>query len=276
MHTVPRDYLKLGYINYGYLWILIFTWLDTVYTSRCAIIFILLKIISSDFYTQIRSIIRKYKTQQVIILFYGINTIYYMSKNSNITNFTGVDEQRRKHQDPANKHNTKKWKFILPPNFKQSETWSSRNLKRISTHELYYRLNKSDSSLLEKSRGFAFSWKTTRESFQITAIVVDHEVFLNPSQSSSSMCIKLVGLPCWIREWIGRRESGNIEVPVVCCKGCLSPICFHQSSSCSPIISIPKARVNLHRLSLREWNTNRFCVLEYSYGSVINQEAEKG
>lgn len=49
--------------------------------------------------------------------------------------------------------------------------------------------------LLEKSRASALCRKTLREAFEIRAVVVDHEVFLNPSESSSARGIKLVGLP---------------------------------------------------------------------------------
>lgn len=113
-----------------------------------------------------------------------------------------------------------------------------------------------------------------REAFQVGAVVVNHEVFLNPSQPSPARGIKLVGLPCSIRPPcnIG---AGNIEIPVVCCKGCLGPISFHQSSSRRPVIGVPEARVNPHRLALREGNADRFSILEYSYGDVINHEAEK-
>jgi hypothetical protein len=112
-----------------------------------------------------------------------------------------------------------------------------------------------------------------RESFQVSAVVVNHEVFLNPSQTSSAMGIKLVGLPCSVGPpcSIG---GCNFEIPVVCCEGCLGPISFHQSSSCGPVVSIPEARVNLHWLALGEGNADLFSILEYSYGNVINHEAE--
>jgi hypothetical protein len=115
---------------------------------------------------------------------------------------------------------------------------------------------------------------TLREAFQVSAVVVNHEVFLNPSQSSSARAIKLVGLPSSIGPPCSS-GGGDLEVPVVCCEGRLGPISFHQSSSCRPVVSVPEARVNPHRLALREGNANRFGILEYSYGNVINQEAGK-
>ena len=64
------------------------------------------------------------------------------------------------------------------------------------------------------------------ESLKIVAVVIDHEVLLNPSQFSSAIGIKLVALPCSIREGIGRRggELCGFEIAVVCWGGCLSKI----------------------------------------------------
>lgn len=113
-----------------------------------------------------------------------------------------------------------------------------------------------------------------RVAFQIRAVIVNHEVFLNPSESPPTVGIKFLVLPC--PTWILRIARGTgIKVPVVCCKGCFCPISLHQSASGCPIIRIPKAGINPHRLVLREWNTNWFSILEYSYRSVIHQETEK-
>jgi hypothetical protein len=114
---------------------------------------------------------------------------------------------------------------------------------------------------------FALRRGTLREASQVSAVVVNHEIFLNPSQSSSTWSIKLIGVPCTVRESAGRlgttrrstvRPSTGIglEVSIVCGEGRLSPVSFDQSTSCSPVISIPEARVNPHGLALGKWNSN--------------------
>lgn len=80
-----------------------------------------------------------------------------------------------------------------------------------------------------------------REAFEISAVVVNHEVLLNPSQPSSAVGIKFLGLEGTVRECACGGGSAGSEVPVVCCEGCLGPVSFHQPSSCGPVIRIPEA-----------------------------------
>ena len=112
------------------------------------------------------------------------------------------------------------------------------------------------------------------ESLKIVAVVIDHEVLLNPSQFSSAIGIKLVALPCSIREGIGGELCG-FEIAVVGCKGCLGPISFHQTTSGGPVISVPQARIDSHGLLLWERNANSLTILEHPYGNVIHQESAK-
>lgn len=44
-------------------------------------------------------------------------------------------------------------------------------------------------------RTVALPWMATRKSLQIRAIVVNHEVFLHPSESSATNCIEALSLP---------------------------------------------------------------------------------
>lgn len=108
-----------------------------------------------------------------------------------------------------------------------------------------------------------------RESLKIRAVVVDHEIPLNPSESSSGGRIQLVCFPTTVKE---RRGGDGVEVPVVRRERRFRPIGFHEAAPRCPVVGVPEARVNPHRLVFRKGDADRFGISEYSDGGVIHQE----
>jgi len=128
--------------------------------------------------------------------------------------------------------------------------------------------------------------KALRKSVGVSAIIVNHVILLNPTQSILVWWIQLLGIPgiggarvgsarrrwWW---WWSRRDTGIcLEIPVRSCERSLAPISLHKTTSCCPVIGIPEARVYPHWLILRECNSFWFHVLEFSYRSPIYWEAE--
>lgn len=120
----------------------------------------------------------------------------------------------------------------------------------------------------------AFQGKTLRKSSIVGAIIIYHEILLNPSQPSPAISIELLILPCSVWEsWIARL---HVEVAIIGRKWRTGPISFHKPTSCRPIVSIPEAWVYSHWLVLWERDTNWFGVLEHPNRSVVHQETETG
>ena len=55
----------------------------------------------------------------------------------------------------------------------------------------------------------------------------------------------------------------------------MRPIGLHSASLRCPVVGVPEARVDPHWLASREWNPDRFVVVEYPYWNVIHQETEQ-
>nr|GMD85348.1 hypothetical protein Ahy_B01g055097 isoform E [Ipomoea batatas] len=53
------------------------------------------------------------------------------------------------------------------------------------------------------------------EAFEVSAIIVDHELFLNPFEPAFSMLIKLLAFPLSIRELVRSGEGFGLEVSAV-------------------------------------------------------------
>lgn len=129
----------------------------------------------------------------------------------------------------------------------------------------------------------AFWREALRKPFIVCAVVVDHVIFLHPLEPVLICCVQFLWQPSingggWI--WVARRcpirpyTSIGIKIPVRGNERSLSPVCLNQTTPCSPIISIPQARINSHWLILWERNTIALQVLEFSNGGAINREAE--
>ncbi|KAL0399643.1 UNVERIFIED_CONTAM: hypothetical protein Sradi_2307600 [Sesamum radiatum] len=106
----------------------------------------------------------------------------------------------------------------------------------------------------------AFGGYTLRKPLDISAIIVDHVLLLNPSQSISALPIKPRGLPCLRLERVRglgpARRSGHaaidVEVPVRGHEWSLAPISLHPPALCCPVICIPQAALHSHGLALGE------------------------
>lgn len=136
----------------------------------------------------------------------------------------------------------------------------------------------------------AFNWEALGESFEVGAVVVNHELLLHPSKPIPACSIKRLSLPCTLLAW-GSRCSGwdaagggwwssntsiGLEVSVRSGERSLSPISPHSPALCSPVVGIPQTRVNPHGLVFWEWNTKWFQVVEHPDWNVVHQEsAEK-
>lgn len=127
----------------------------------------------------------------------------------------------------------------------------------------------------------AFMREALWESLSVFAVIIDHVIILNPFHLTLACKIKVLPEP-WVadgvregRIWTARRcsiipnTSIDTKVSIGSNEGCLCPINLDKSTSCCPVISIPKTRVNPHLLVLREWNTNSFQVLEFSNWNAI-------
>ena len=116
----------------------------------------------------------------------------------------------------------------------------------------------------------AFDWKALGKSFEVGAVVVNHEIVLHPSKPISACSVKRLSLPCTLPRWASRRCSGwdaagggrwssntsiSLEVSVRSSERSFSPICLHSPALCSPVVGIPQTRVNPHGLVFWEWNT---------------------
>lgn len=124
----------------------------------------------------------------------------------------------------------------------------------------------------------AFRRKPLREPLYISAVVINHIVLLHPSQSLQTGGVKLLPHPSVISRRAGRgtrrpHASITVEVPKWCGEWRLGPIGLHKPAPRGPVISIPQARVDLHRLVLRVWHASRLSVLELSNGCPIRIEA---
>ena len=132
----------------------------------------------------------------------------------------------------------------------------------------------------------ALCGKALRKSLGVSAIIVNHVILLHPIQFPLVWWIQLLGVVPGIGGarvrtarrrwwwWSIRVTCIGIEIPIRSCERSLAPIGLHKTTSCCPVISIPKARVYPHWLIIRECNSFWFHVLEFSYGSPIYWEAE--
>lgn len=80
-----------------------------------------------------------------------------------------------------------------------------------------------------------------REAFEVGAIIVDHELVLNPLQPLFSMVIKLLAFPFSIRELVRTGEGFGLEVSAVGCEGCVGPVNLIYATPCGPGFCIPYA-----------------------------------
>lgn len=118
-----------------------------------------------------------------------------------------------------------------------------------------------------KSSYWAFKRKPLWKALGILAIVVDHVVLLNPLYSLLPRGTQWLGKPCLFRRTgrrgrtRGRARRPNaclgVEVSVRGCEGGFAPICLNKSTTCCPVICIPKAWVYPHCLVLWEWDSPR-------------------
>lgn len=109
-----------------------------------------------------------------------------------------------------------------------------------------------------------------REALEICAVVVNHEIPSYPSHFPITCRINHSSLPR-----TGQCSTGVLEVSESCSEWCILPICFDWSTSCCPVVCIPKCWVQSHWLLLGESNAYGLHVLEDSNGNPINQESEK-
>ena len=140
------------------------------------------------------------------------------------------------------------------------------------------------SSFSKESWSLAFSWDTLRESFQVSAVVVNHVLVLHPSKPVAAGGIKSLNLPGTVLHGIrgcgGARWSRwpntsiGFEISVRSSERSLCPVSLHEPPSRCPIISVPETRINPHGLLRRERHSDWFRVVEYSYRDVVHQETE--
>jgi len=134
------------------------------------------------------------------------------------------------------------------------------------------------------------SWKALGESLRITAVVVNHVLPLHPSHPSVAHRVQLMGVPRILNRWSTRghhvlrratrgtirpHASIGIEVPVVRGEGRMSPVSLDEPPHCGPVIGIPQAGVQSHRLVLGERYPTRLVILEISNRNVIDQQPWK-
>lgn len=129
----------------------------------------------------------------------------------------------------------------------------------------------------------AFAWETFRELRTVSAVVIDHELALQPSKSVPACSIKPLVLPCWgigrcrARWWwwfFWPKASIDVEVSVGGRERSMAPVSLHTPTLCCPVISIPESCINLHGLIFRKWKAKWFQVVEHSNWTSIHQESE--
>ena len=133
----------------------------------------------------------------------------------------------------------------------------------------------------------AFRREALGKPLSVWAVIIYHVVLLHPFQPLLTCTVQLLWKPwttiggrwrsSWTTRWCSRRPCASIsfEVSVGSSKGCLAPVCLDKSTSCCPIISIPKTWVYPHWLVLWKWNPNWLWVLELSNGSAIHRVSEQ-
>lgn len=116
-----------------------------------------------------------------------------------------------------------------------------------------------------------------REPLEIGTVIVDHEVLLDPAEAATAKGVEFggggagEGGPGFGAVGSGGGGAGGgVEVAVIGGEGSFGPVGFDESASGSPVVGVPKAGVDSHRLSLRERYADRLRVLELSYWVVVH------
>ncbi|GER53425.1 altered inheritance of mitochondria protein 21 [Striga asiatica] len=115
-------------------------------------------------------------------------------------------------------------------------------------------------------RALALDRSSLRKPLIIGTIVVDHVPLLNPSQSLSSINIKLLSLKLW--------AALDLEISVIGHKRSLCPVSLDPAALSSPLVCIPQTAVHSHRLAVGERYPTPFVVVENSNRTVVHQESE--
>lgn len=127
-----------------------------------------------------------------------------------------------------------------------------------------------------------------RKPFFVFAVIVDHVILLNPFHLPLFTVIKRLPVPVIVagiglgrpriaRSWgtpIRNTSITVIEILIGSSEGSFGPICLDKSTSCCPVVGIPKARVYFHGLISWEWDSNWLQVLEFPNGNAIDVETK--
>lgn len=117
-------------------------------------------------------------------------------------------------------------------------------------------------------------WKA----FCILAVVIDHVVTPNPLESLFLTGIELLVPPCPFRSRAQRRSARRharvcAEALVRRHERSLTPISLHEPTPGGPVVSIPQAGVEAHRLVLRVGHSHLLAVPKSSDRCSIHVEA---
>lgn len=113
-----------------------------------------------------------------------------------------------------------------------------------------------------------------RKALEIGTVIVDHEVLLDPAEAATAKGVQFgsgggagEGRPGFSAVCGG--ASGGVKVAVIGCKWSFRPVGFDQSASGCPIVRVPKAGVDSHRLSPRKRYADLLRILELSNRIVV-------
>lgn len=125
-------------------------------------------------------------------------------------------------------------------------------------------------------------WGHGRVSSPVVAVIVDGVLATHPFEAVVLTRVEVSELPLVPPALAlggaelglhGRLAAVDVELPVRRHERCLRPVRLLESAARGPIVRVPQARVQLHRLVEREFHPDVLAVLEHPDRSVVHEES---